>query len=177
MMCTLLSDGAFPDAVPFLNWCRRNGVAAGIISNADERYGDSILPMLGLGDDVRFLTFSKNVGREKPDARIFAAAMEQAEPWLRLAEGEDDVAPLRPEEVLHIGNDYTKDYLGAKEAGFHAALLDRYDEKELAHSWRALGVPVFKDLIDVVEHLGREQFELGPPMRQAPLTQASNFDS
>ena len=121
--------------------------------------------MLGLGDEMKFLTFSKNVGREKPHGKIFEAAMEQAEPWLCLAEGEDasSCPPLKPEEVLHIGNDYTKDYLGAKDAGFHAALLDRYDEKELAYSWGVLGVPVFKDLLDVVEYLGREQFELGPP--------------
>jgi FMN phosphatase YigB (HAD superfamily) len=58
--------GAFEDAIPFLKWASRRGIATGVISNADERYGDSILPMLGLGDDMQFLTFSKNVGFEKP---------------------------------------------------------------------------------------------------------------
>ena len=57
-----ISDGAFPDALPFLKWCQRQQIATGVISNADERYGDSILPMLGLSDDMRFLTFSKNTG-------------------------------------------------------------------------------------------------------------------
>lgn len=169
--------GAFPDANPFLKWCNRHGIATGVISNADERYGDSILPMLGLGDDMKFLTFSKNVGYEKPNKEIFQAAITQAEPWLSLVnksntsmDGKDDALfdnsccpPLKPEEVLHIGNDFKKDYLGAKDAGFHAALLDRYDERELAESWRQEGAPVFKDLIDVVEYLGRGQFELGPP--------------
>ncbi|KAL7531415.1 hypothetical protein ACHAXR_004024 [Thalassiosira sp. AJA248-18] len=166
--------GAFPDAIPFLKWCHRRGIATGVISNADERYGDSILPMLGLGDDMRFLTFSRNVGHEKPSEMIFQEAMKQAEPWLCLVKPDTDensfnsCPPLKPEEVLHIGNDFKKDYIGAKNAGFHAALLDRYDEKELAYSWRKQGAPVFKDLIDVVEYLGREQFELGPPTTAGP---------
>mmetsp|Transcript_37490 Transcript_37490/g.65758 ORF Transcript_37490/g.65758 Transcript_37490/m.65758 type:complete len:320 (+) Transcript_37490:255-1214(+) len=168
--------GAFPDAIPFLKWCHRRGIATGVISNADERYGDSILPMLGLGDDMNFLTFSKTVGFEKPGKEIFQAAMKQAEPWLCLVNPDKDedsfnphCPPLKPGEVLHIGNDFKKDYIGAKNAGFHAALLDRYDEKELAYSWRQKGAPVFKDLIDVAEYLGREQFELGPPQASSSL--------
>ena len=159
-----------------MKWCHRRGIATGVISNADERYGDSILPMLGLGDDMNFLTFSKNVGFEKPGKEIFQAAMKQAEPWLCLVNPDKDgdsfnpyCPPLKPEEVLHIGNDFKKDYIGAKNAGFHAALLDRYDEKELAYSWRQKGAPVFKDLIDVVEYLGSEQFELGPPQVSSSL--------
>lgn len=37
---------SFPDAKPFLAWANRNALATGILSNADERYGDSILPMV-----------------------------------------------------------------------------------------------------------------------------------
>lgn len=158
--------GAFPDAIPFLKWCSRRGIVTGVISNADERYGDSILPMLGLGDDMDFLTFSKNVGFEKPAKDIFQEAMKQAEPWLPGEESPNPplaLAPkeLLPEEVLHIGNDFEKDYLGAKNAGFHAVLLDRYNEHALADSWRQKGAPVCTDLLDVVEYLGREQ--LLPP--------------
>jgi putative hydrolase of the HAD superfamily len=153
---------AFPDAKPFLQWCHRRGIACGVISNADERYGDSILPMLGLGEVMQFLTFSKNIGFEKPHPSIFDAAIHEAEPWLCLDNSDlIDASPLKPEEVLHIGNDYNKDYIGATEAGFHALLLDRFNEKDLANSWREGGARVFKDLIDVVEYLSREQFELG----------------
>ena len=118
---------------------------------------------------MRFLTFSKNVGYEKPSKEIFHAAIKQAEPWLCLVdpgrnEGTlDSCPPLQPQEVLHIGNDFTKDFVGAKEAGFHAVLLDRYNEQELAKTWRERGAHVYNDLMDVVEHLGREQFQLGPP--------------
>lgn len=175
-------DGAFPDAIPFLKWCLRRGIVTGVISNADDRYGDSILPLLGLADDMRFLCFSKSVGHEKPQKQMFDAAMRQATPWLCLVKcdsADDDgyvCPPLRPDEVLHIGNDFKKDYLGAKNAGFHAILLDRYDEIELASSWREQGAPVFKDLIDVVEYLGREGFELGPP-RACPFRGDEEKDS
>jgi putative hydrolase of the HAD superfamily len=153
---------AFPDAIPFLNWCHRRGIACGVISNADERYGDSILPMLGLREAMQFLTFSKNVGHEKPNQKIFEAALREAEPWLCLGKADAlEADPLKPEEILHIGNDYQKDFVGATEAGFHAVLLDRFDEIDVAAEWRANGARVYKDLIDVVEFLGREQFELG----------------
>lgn len=154
--------GVFDDAKPFLKWCKRKGIACGVLSNADERYGDSILPMLGLSEHMQFLTFSKNVGWEKPQQQIFNAAIKEAQPWLCLGkETKKNIQRLKPEEVLHIGNDFQKDYIGAKKAGFHAVLLDRYDEKEVAEGWRNDGALVFKDLIDVVEWLGREQYELG----------------
>ena len=153
---------AFPDAIPFLNWCRRRGIVCGVISNADERYGDAILPMLGLREAMQFLTFSKNVGFEKPNKKIFEAAVQEAEPWLCLDKaGALEADPLKPDEILHIGNDYQKDWVGATNAGYHAILLDRFDEIDVAMEWRANGAHVYKDLIDVVEWIGREQFELG----------------
>jgi FMN phosphatase YigB (HAD superfamily) len=69
-------------------------------SNADERYGDSILPMLGVTFDVlHFACFSKDYGLEKPDARIFMSALKEAEGWIFNTED-----PLLPGHCLHIGN-------------------------------------------------------------------------
>ena len=150
---------AFPDAMPFLRWARRNGIACGVLSNADERYGDSILPMLGLVDGLSFLCFSKDLGFQKPDPRAFSGVMEAADPWLpRGAVEHEDVLPS---DILHIGNDYRKDFEGARRSGMHAVLLDRYDESEQADEWRRRGAPVFKDLLDVVEFLGRSGTRLG----------------
>jgi FMN phosphatase YigB (HAD superfamily) len=71
-----------------------------INSNADERYGDSILPMLGVTFDVlHFACFSKDYGLEKPDARIFMSAIKEAEGWIFNTED-----PLLPGHCLHIGN-------------------------------------------------------------------------
>lgn len=38
----------FPDAQPFLRWARQKGLTVGIVSNAEYRYQDVILPALGL---------------------------------------------------------------------------------------------------------------------------------
>jgi FMN phosphatase YigB (HAD superfamily) len=109
--------------------------------------------MTGLAEDLSFMCFSKEVGVEKPDARIFEAARKAAEPWLEAHNSSKE--PLLPSEVLHIGNDYEKDYVGAREAGFHAVLLDRFQD-EAANEWRQNGAPVFSDLIDVVMYAARD---------------------
>lgn len=146
---------AFPDAVPFLKWANRHNIVCGVLSNADERYGDSILPMLGLThDELYFQCFSKDLNLEKPDARFYMAAIGKAQPFLGTVDCE-------PSQVLHIGNDYRRDFDGARRAGMHAVLLDRYNEPLLADEWRRRGAPVFTDLLDVVEFLGRSNCQLG----------------
>lgn len=93
----------FPDAIPFLKWARRHGLVCGVLSNADERYGDSILPMLGLThDELQFQCFSKDLKIEKPDARVFMATIKHGEEFLPSPD-----EPCQPAEVLHIGNDFT----------------------------------------------------------------------
>jgi putative hydrolase of the HAD superfamily len=150
----------FPDALPFLKWAQRNGLVCGVLSNADERYGDSILPMLGLThDELQFQCFSKDLKLEKPDARVFMAAIKHGEPFLNSKN--NGLPCCEPSEVLHIGNDFQKDFEGARRAGIHAVLLDRYGEDELAGEWRRRGAPVFTDLLDVVEFLGRSNCQLG----------------
>jgi putative hydrolase of the HAD superfamily len=112
--------------------------------------------MLGVThDDLKFQCFSKDLGYEKPNPLIFAGAMERAQPFL----GSDE--PMDPAYALHIGNDFNKDFEGARAFGEHAVLLDRYDEHELAGEWRRRGAPVFKDLLDIVEFLGRSNCQLG----------------
>jgi REG-2-like HAD superfamily hydrolase len=146
----------FGDVLPFLRWAKRNRIVCGVISNADERYGDSILPMLGLThDELQFQCYSKDFSLEKPDGRFFYAAMKQADPWLT----SDD--PLLASHVLHVGNDYSKDFEGARRAGMHAVLLDRYQQGELTEEWRRRGALVFEDLIDIVNFLGRSNCRLG----------------
>jgi putative hydrolase of the HAD superfamily len=167
----------FDDALPFLHWANRNDIACGLLSNADERYGDSILPMLGLThDEIQFQCFSKYYGFEKPDHRFFMATIQRAEDALKEMESYHftdradssmtdnempTIDPLLPSQCLHVGNDYTKDFEGARRAGMHAVLLDRYDEPELAEEWRRRGAIVLKDLMDIVEFLGRANCQLG----------------
>lgn len=172
---------SFADAKPFLSWAHRQGLITGVLSNADERYGDSILPMLDITlDEVQFTCFSKDYQMEKPDSRFFLAAIQAALPWLLATQGNQQLATenylqsqgggigsvdtdkiCHPSEVLHIGNDFVKDFEGARQAGMHCVLLDRYGEDEKAAEWRRRGAPVLKDLLDVVEFLGRSNCRLG----------------
>jgi FMN phosphatase YigB (HAD superfamily) len=112
--------------------------------------------MLGLThDELQFQCFSKDLRMEKPDARVFMAAMNKGEPFLATNESID------PSSVLHIGNDFQKDFEGARRVGMHGVLLDRYNETDLANEWRRRGAPVFQDLLDIVEFLGRSGCQLG----------------
>lgn len=131
----------FPDAIPFLRWVREKGITVGIVSNAEYRYKDVILPALGLnqGSEWDFGVFSGLEGIEKPNAKIYEIALERA-------------GDIVPEETLHIGDSLRKDYIPAKSLGMHAVLLDRFKTTD-AHSWRNSGALVFPDLGAVQEFL------------------------
>lgn len=174
---------SFGDAAPFLRWARRRGIVTGIISNADERYADSILPMLDLADSIDTFVFSRDVKEQKPHPSIFSEAIRQADAAQRALARDDStlVLGVRSEECLHVGNDFEKDWVGATRSGMHAVLLDRFghegsdglgqytlDGAELSEEgkeWRSRGAVVCSDLLDVLEYLARSGVELGPPKK------------
>lgn len=135
-------------------------IVAAALSHMILEQGDSILPMLGLTqDELQFQCFSKDYGMEKPDSRFFVAAMKRAEESLE--EFGIDQEPLEASQVLHVGNDFGKDFAGARRAGMHAVLLDRYNEPELSAEWKRRGAIVLKDLMDVIEFLGKSGCSFG----------------
>ena len=159
--------GVFADVIPFLTWARRRKIVTGIISNADERYGDAILPMLDLSDHLDFTVFARDVGAMKPDQRIFDVTLEKANIAREVLYGAD-TAPIEFMDVLHVGNSFSKDFVGARDAGMRAVLLDRFgrenhgDELSAEGSrWREAGASVVQDLSDVLEHVARGDFALG----------------
>nr|DAD48817.1 TPA_asm: hypothetical protein HUJ06_018754 [Nelumbo nucifera] len=125
----------FPDSQPFLRWVREKGITVGIVSNAEYRYQDVILPALGLeqGFEWDFGVFSGLEGVEKPDPRIYEIALQKA-------------GNIAPEEALHIGDSFRKDYMPAKSIGMHALLLDRFKSPD-AENWRKAGALVLPDLV------------------------------
>ncbi|CAL5039823.1 unnamed protein product [Urochloa decumbens] len=138
---------AFPDAHPFMRWAREKGLTVGIVSNAEYRYKDVVLPALGLhqGSEWDFGVFSGVVGVEKPDTRIYKMALEMA-------------GNIAPEEALHIGDSMRKDYIPARSIGMHALLLDRFKTAD-AESWRQSGATVLPDLITTQQWLTKNQNE------------------
>ncbi|KAG5249556.1 hypothetical protein OIU85_029299 [Salix viminalis] len=131
----------FADSQPFLRWARGEGLLVGLVSNAEYRYQDVILPALGLeqGSEWDFGVFSGLEGVEKPDPRIYKIALERA-------------GKLAPEVTLHIGDSMRKDYLPAKSVGMHALLLDRFKTPD-AVEWKKSGATVLPDLAAVQEFL------------------------
>ncbi|XP_042504362.1 haloacid dehalogenase-like hydrolase domain-containing protein 3 isoform X2 [Macadamia integrifolia] len=125
----------FQDSQPFLRWAREQGIIVGLVSNAEYRYQDVILPALGLneGSEWDFGVFSGLEGVEKPDPRIYEIALDKA-------------GKIAPEDTLHIGDSFRKDYLSAKSVGMHALLLDRFKSTD-ADSWRKSGAVVLPDLM------------------------------
>ncbi|XP_078428664.1 haloacid dehalogenase-like hydrolase (HAD) superfamily protein [Wolffia australiana] len=143
----------FPDSQPFLRWARQNNLIVGIVSNAEYRYQDVILPALGLnkGSEWDFGVFSGIEGVEKPNPRIYEIALERA-------------GNIAPTEALHIGDSLRKDYLPARSIGMQALLLDRFKTAD-AESWREAGAPVLPDLEAAKAYLTKEE-----EVAKAPLT-------
>ncbi|XP_053678690.1 rhythmically expressed gene 2 protein-like [Anopheles nili] len=114
-----------PGIADFLKKLRIPGRIIGIVSNFDPRL-EIILRNNGINrsDDVQsgaidFILTSYDVGVEKPDPTIFEIALKRAN---LLNTSSDNI--IRPCEALHIGNLCREDYTGARNAGWHALLVN-----------------------------------------------------
>jgi HAD superfamily hydrolase (TIGR01509 family) len=106
------------------------GLRLVVVSNSDGTVSRS-LEAAGLLSFMSLVVDSALVGFEKPDPRIFAAALERT--------GADAA------RTLHIGDLYHADVLGARGAGVRALLLDPYGD------WTLDDVPTARDLWDVAD--------------------------
>lgn len=100
---------ADPDAAPALGLLRQAGLRAGVVSNSNGT-ARAALEAAGLAAHLDFVLDSHVVGVEKPDPRIFALALR--------------AAGVEPAEAVHVGDLYSVDVRGAREAGLGAVLLD-----------------------------------------------------
>jgi putative hydrolase of the HAD superfamily len=105
-----LSFRAFPEVAAVLRDLRRSGVRLVAVSNWDSSLHD-VLAELALADLLDGVVTSAEHGMAKPDPSIFAAALE--------------IAGTTPAETIHVGDDLTADYTGARSAGIRAILLVR----------------------------------------------------
>lgn len=141
----------FPDVQPLLSTLRNhykanNGrMVVGVITNSDNRVPD-VLSSLGLrvsplrygsvatsdqspasAYDVDFTVMSYDVGYEKPDRRIFEAAEE-----ILAVSLQGDSSAEKPDNAsewqkVYVGDEYSKDVVGAVGAGWNAVLINRDD--------------------------------------------------
>src|SRR5579864_5343595 len=110
-------DQILPETRQALERIRQEyGIA--VISNADGRI-DAVLRRCGICDCFASITDSGNVGHEKPHPAIFEAALKEMK--------------ADPAESLYVGDVYSVDYVGARNAGMQAVLFDvagAYRERE-----------------------------------------------
>lgn len=100
----------YPEAIGILKDLRDAGYRLGVISNASHDL-PVILRRTGIAAFLDTVTYSFDVGAEKPHPKIFRAAVARA--------------GTTPERAVHVGDSYEADYLGARRAGMHAVLLRR----------------------------------------------------
>lgn len=107
--------------------------ATAVISNADGKI-DVVLRRCGICDCFTSITDSGNVGQEKPHPEIFAAALREMK--------------ADPAESLYVGDVYSIDYVGARNAGMQAVLFD------VAGAYRGRGLPRVESLSQLETWLG-----------------------
>jgi len=120
----------FDDALPVLDALKRRGVGVGLISNWDVRLV-GLLEGLGLTDYLDWTVISCHVGVEKPDAAVFARALQ--------------LSGVCGPRALHVGDSYREDYLGATGVGMRAAWLQRVGSLDAP----APGVTVIRSLSEL----------------------------
>ena len=102
-----------PDGlVASLQRLRAGGVQVVVVSNSEGMLA-RLFDALSLTPAVDAIVDSGLLGVEKPDPRIFAAALE--------------VASVAPERALHLGDTFATDVAGARAARIRTALLDPHD--------------------------------------------------
>lgn len=173
----------FPDVLPIFEILRlinENGrgvagspkIVVGVTTNSDDRV-PFILSSLGLrvgslrhapgvevqdlafeyDKDISFVVLSYDVGFEKPDRRIFDAAMR----FGGTTRNENDC-------FIHVGDELTKDARAAEGAGWDSIWLDRLNKRTAADEKT---VPIIDNLMDLVHHVSPSSANVAKHSRAA----------
>ena len=122
------------ESAEVLRGLKGRGLDLHLVSNNTD-YLPELVGRLGWSPLFRSITYSQEVGAEKPDPRIF-----------RLALGR---AGCAPGEVLHVGDSWEADVLGARAVSIPALWIDRAGRGPPAPA------PSARDLRGVLDHLDR----------------------
>jgi HAD superfamily hydrolase (TIGR01549 family) len=106
-----------------------------VISNADGKI-EEVLRRRGIADCFKSITDSGIVGQEKPHPAVFQAALRAMQ--------------AQAAQSLYVGDVYSVDYVGARNAGMQAILFD------VAGAYRDRGVERVESLADLESWLKQE---------------------
>jgi len=102
----------FDDVLPNLRMLKQQGFTLGLLTNLAKDMGP-ICRELGLEPYLDFVITSAEAGVDKPNPLIFKVALQRA--------GVD------ASEVIHVGDQYRIDVVGARGVGISPILIDRFD--------------------------------------------------
>jgi len=106
----------FPDVKLVLSKLRERGVKMGIISTAYEQDIDAITQKTGLQKELfEVIVGADTLKKTKPDPEVFKYALTKLK--------------VKPQETLFVGDEIDADYRGAENAGIHALLIQRTENK------------------------------------------------
>jgi HAD superfamily hydrolase (TIGR01509 family) len=100
----------YPETSEVLHALRRRGYGLHVLSNHTDEL-PRILQSLGWSDVLASVTYSQELGVEKPDPRLFELAVRRS--------------GYSASEVVHVGDLWDADYRGATRAGIPAIWLNR----------------------------------------------------
>lgn len=106
----------FPDVLTGFARLQEAGYRLAALSNMPYS-AIEMCDMLGLTGHIEFAITSGDVGAEKPDPRIFHAALDRGK--------------VSPEKSVMVGDSINSDLRAAESAGMKAILMDRYNN----HPW------------------------------------------
>ena len=106
---------------PTLIKIREQGATTSILSNTGFIKGTTlrkVLTKLKLLDLFDFVIFSDEIDMSKPNNQIYELLYDKVK-VLKKSNS------IKKEKIVHIGDNYTADYLGAKDFGFNAVFVDQ----------------------------------------------------
>jgi REG-2-like HAD superfamily hydrolase len=97
-------------AQPTLSILRERGYQLAVLSNNDSRLR-SVLSDLEIDQAFDHLFISSELGCEKPEPEIFRKV--------------EEATGCKPAEILHLGDSHSRDFLGARKAGWSSLLYGK----------------------------------------------------
>ena len=122
----------FDDVLPALNALQRHYMM-GLLSN-----GNTYPERCGLGDYFQFVVFAQDYGIQKPDPQLFEIAIERAGCTKR--------------QLLHVGDSFQNDVIGAKQAGVRSVWLNRQRTDNETEHQPDFEIASLRELTEVLEN-------------------------
>ena len=123
----------FDDVLPTLN-ALQGCYMMGLLSN-----GNTYPERCGLGGYFQFVVFAQDYGLQKPDPRLFEIAIGRAGCTKR--------------QLLHVGDSFQNDVIGAKRAGVKSVWLNRQREDNKTREQPDFEISSLRELTKILENL------------------------